>query len=148
MKKKISDKDKADWNTFIKSNDKLPDKDIEIYKKLSEYEKTLDLHGYTLRDANNAVKDLIISSYNKGIKKLNIITGKGMHSDNSKDPYKSERLGILKYSVPEFIQNNDLLVEMIKSIDLKSINNLNSGKFSIYLKSKKKYYFKIKKNKI
>ncbi len=138
MKKKISDKDKADWNTFIKSNDKLPDKDIEIYKKLSEYEKTLDLHGYTLRDANNAVKDLIISSYNKGIKKLNVITGKGMHSDNSKDPYKSERLGILKYSVPEFIQNNDLLVEMIKSIDLKSINNLNSGKFSIYLKSKKK----------
>ncbi len=147
MKKKISDKDKADWNTFIKSNDKLPDKDIEIYKKLSEYEKTLDLHGYTLRDANNAVKDLIISSYNKGIKKLNVITGKGMHSDNSKDPYKSERLGILKYSVPEFIQNNDLLVEMIKSIDLKSINNLNSGKFSIYLKSKKKYEFKRQNNK-
>ena len=73
-----------------------------------------------------------------GIKKLNIITGKGMHSDNSKDPYKSEKLGILKYSVPEFIQNNDLLVEMIKSIDFKDINNLNSGKFSIYLKTKKK----------
>ena len=72
-----------------------------------------------------------------GIKKLNIITGKGMHSDNSKDPYKSEKFGILKYSVPEFIQNNDEIVEKIKNIDFKDINNLNCGKFSIYLKTKK-----------
>ena len=69
---------------------------------------------------------------------MNIITGKGLRSKVDKNPYRSKDLGILKYSVPEFIQNNDLLVEMIKSIDLKSINNLNSGKFSIYLKSKKK----------
>jgi len=134
---KISDKDKKDWENFIKKNDKLYNKDEDNFEKSAEYEKTLDLHGYTLSDANNAVKDLVINSYNMGIKKLNIITGKGMHSDNSKDPYKSEKFGILKYSVPEFIQNNDEIVEKIKNIDFKDINNLNCGKFSIYLKTKK-----------
>tara|TARA_Y100000816_G_scaffold180345_1_gene130480 strand:+ start:749 stop:1162 length:414 start_codon:yes stop_codon:yes gene_type:complete len=134
---KISDKDKKDWENFIKKNDKLYNKDKDNFEKSAEYEKTLDLHGYTLSDANNAVKDLVINSYNMGIKKLNIITGKGMHSDNSKDPYKSEKFGILKYSVPEFIQNNDEIVEKIKNIDFKDINNLNCGKFSIYLKTKK-----------
>ena len=133
----ISDKDKKDWENFIKKNDKLYNKDKDNFEKSAEYEKTLDLHGYTLSDANNAVKDLVINSYNMGIKKLNIITGKGMHSDNSKDPYKSEKFGILKYSVPEFIQNNDEIVEKIKNIDFKDINNLNCGKFSIYLKTKK-----------
>ena len=137
MTNKISDKDKKDWENFIKKNDKLYNKDKDNFEKSAEYEKTLDLHGYTLRDANNAVKDLVINSYNMGIKKLNIITGKGMHSDNSKDPYKSEKFGILKYSVPEFIQNNDEIVEKIKNIDFKDINNLNCGKFSIYLKTKK-----------
>ncbi len=137
MINKISDKDKKDWENFIKKNDKLYNKDKDNFEKSAEYEKTLDLHGYTLSDANNAVKDLVINSYNMGIKKLNIITGKGMHSDNSKDPYKSEKFGILKYSVPEFIQNNDEIVEKIKNIDFKDINNLNCGKFSIYLKTKK-----------
>ncbi len=137
MINKISDKDKKDWENFIKKNDKLYNKDKDNFEKSAEYEKTLDLHGYTLSDANNAVKDLVINSYNIGIKKLNIITGKGMHSDNSKDPYKSEKFGILKYSVPEFIQNNDEIVEKIKNIDFKDINNLNCGKFSIYLKTKK-----------
>ena len=137
MTNKISDKDKKDWENFIKKNDKLYNKDKDNFEKSAEYEKTLDLHGYTLSDANNAVKDLVINSYNMGIKKLNIITGKGMHSDNSKDPYKSEKFGILKYSVPEFIQNNDEIVEKIKNIDFKDINNLNCGKFSIYLKTKK-----------
>ena len=137
MINKISDKDKKDWENFIKKNDKLYNKDKDNFEKSAEYEKTLDLHGYTLSDANNAVKDLVINSYNMGIKKLNIITGKGMHSDNSKDPYKSEKFGILKYSVPEFIQNNDEIVEKINNIDFKDINNLNCGKFSIYLKTKK-----------
>ena len=138
MSKKISKKDKKAWENFVNSNDKVPDKDQKLLKKYKTLlQKKIDLHGYTLSDANNAVKDLVINSYNMGIKKLNIITGKGMHSDNSKDPYKSEKFGILKYSVPEFIQNNDEIVEKIKNIDFKDINNLNCGKFSIYLKTKK-----------
>ena len=108
-----------------------------IYKKKPKYEETLDLHGYGLRDANIAVKNLIINSYNNGIKKLKIITGKGNRSNNIKDPYKSNKLGILKYSVPEFIQGEKELVDMIKKIDHDNIQNLNSGDFSIYLKAKK-----------
>ena len=109
----------------------------KIYKKKPKYEETLDLHGYGLRDANIAVKNLIINSYNNGIKKLKIITGKGNRSNNIKDPYKSNKLGILKYSVPEFIQGEKELVDMIKKIDHDDIQNLNSGDFSIYLKVKK-----------
>ena len=137
MNNKISDKDKKDWENFIKSNERLEDKDNKIYKKKPKYEEILDLHGYGLRDANIAVKNLIINSYNNGIKKLKIITGKGNRSNNIKDPYKSNKLGILKYSVPEFIQGEKELVDMIKKIDHDDIQNLNSGDFSIYLKSKK-----------
>ena len=137
MNNKISDKDKKDWENFIKSNERFEDKDNKIYKKKQKNEETLDLHGYGLRDANIAVKNLIINSYNKGIKKLKIITGKGNRSNNIKDPYKSNKLGILKYSVPEFIQGEKELVDMIKKIDHDDIQNLNSGDFSIYLKVKK-----------
>ena len=137
MNNKISDKDKKDWENFIKSNERLEDKDNKIYKKNPKYEESLDLLGYGLRDANIAVKNLIISSYNNGIKKLKIITGKGNRSNNIKDPYKSNKLGILKYSVPEFIQGEKELVDMIKKIDHDDIQNLNSGDFSIYLKAKK-----------
>ena len=137
MNNKISDKDKEDWENFIKSNERLEDKDNKIYKKKPKYEETLDLLGYGLRDANIAVKNLIINSYNNGIKKLKIITGKGNRSNNIKDPYKSNKLGILKYSVPEFIQGEKELVDMIKKIDHDDIQNLNSGDFSIYLKAKK-----------
>ena len=137
MNNKISDKDKKDWENFIKSNERLEDKDNKIYKKKPKYEETLDLRGYGLRDANIAVKNLIINSYNNGIKKLKIITGKGNRSNNIKDPYKSNKLGILKYSVPEFIQGEKELVDMIKKIDHDEIQNLNSGDFSIYLKAKK-----------
>ncbi len=137
MNNKISDKDKKDWENFIKSKERLEDKDNKNYKKKTKYEETLDLHGYGLRDANIAVKNLIINSYNNGIKKLKIITGKGNRSNNIKDPYKSNKLGILKYSVPEFIQGEKELVDMIKKIDHDEIQNLSSGDFSIYLKAKK-----------
>ena len=137
MNNRISDKDKKDWENFINNNEKLEDKDSKIYKKKPKYEEILDLHGYGLRDANIAVKNLIINSYNNGLKKLKIITGKGNRSNNMNDPYKSNKLGILKYSVPEFIQGDKELVEMIKKIDLDNIQNLNSGDFSIYLKVKK-----------
>ena len=137
MNNKISDKDKKDWENFINSSERLEDKDNKIYRKKQKYEETLDLHGYGLRDANIAVKNLIINSYNNGIKKLKIITGKGNRSNNIKDPYKSNKLGILKYSVPEFIQGEKELVDMIMKIDHDGIQNLNSGDFSIYLKTKK-----------
>ena len=95
------------------------------------------MHGYTLRDANIAVNNLIVKSYNQNLKKIEVITGKGMRSKVLKNPYKSKDLSILKYSVPEYINNNKSLMDKIKKINLQDVNNLNSGSFSIYLKAKK-----------
>ena len=134
MKKNISDSDIETWETFINSNDKIPDKDT--YKKEDEVfaSKTLDLHGYNIRDANATIENLIISSYNNGTNRLNIITGKGLRSKNLNDPYSSKDLGILKYAVPNFIKNNKHLIDKIKHIDEKEINDLNKGSFTIILK--------------
>ena len=95
------------------------------------------MHGYTLRDANIAVKNLIINSYNSKVDRLIIITGKGMRSKNEHDPYKSSKLSILKYSVPDYIQNEKELMDKIKKINFDDVESLNSGYFSITLKKKK-----------
>lgn len=137
MKKDLSEKDKKDWDEFINNNEKLANKDSHLNTNNIFYEKVLDLHGYTIRDANIAVKKLIIKSYNEKLKKLRIITGKGMRSNNLENPYKSKDLSILKYAVPEFINRDKELMEKIKKIDFDNVNNLNSGEFLIYLKKKK-----------
>ena len=137
MKKKISDKDRKDWEKFLSSKDKLPNKDLAGENNTYYRSITLDLHGYTLRDANIAIKNLINSSYNKGIKKVTIITGKGMRSKNYDNPFKSSKLSILKYSVPEFIKNDNDLMKRIKKINIEEIEDLNSGSFTIHLKVKK-----------
>ena len=99
--------------------------------------KTIDLHGYTLRDANIAVKNLINNSYDNKVEKLKIITGKGMRSKSEQDPFKSSKLSILKYSVPEFIQNNRELMSKIKKLNINEVEDLNRGNFTIILKIKK-----------
>ena len=137
MKKKITEKDKKDWDNFIKNNEKLHDKDFLGEKKFYKINKTIDLHGYTLRDANIAVKNLINNSYDNKVKKLKIITGKGMRSKSEQDPFKSRQLSILKYSVPEFIQNNRELMSKIKKLNINEVEDLNSGNFTIILKIKK-----------
>ena len=137
MKKKITEKDKKDWDNFIKNNEKLHDKDFLGEKKFYKINKTIDLHGYTLRDANIAVKNLINNSYDNKVKKLKIITGKGMRSKSEQDPFKSRQLSILKYSVPEYIQNNRELMSKIKKLNINEVEDLNSGNFTIILKIKK-----------
>ena len=137
MKKKITEKDKKDWDNFIKNNEKLHDKDFLGEKKFYKINKTIDLHGYTLRDANIAVKNLINNSYDNKVEKLKIITGKGMRSKSEQDPFKSRQLSILKYSVPEFIQNNRELMSKIKKLNINEVEDLNSGNFTIILKIKK-----------
>ena len=137
MNKKISDKDKKDWENFIRKNEKLENKDKEFFTAKFEKNKIIDLHGYTIRNANLTIKDLLINSYNRGVRKITVITGKGMRSKNIENPYKSLDLSILKYSVPEYIKNNLELMSKIKKIDLEAVNNKNSGEFIIYLKNKK-----------
>jgi DNA-nicking Smr family endonuclease len=132
----ISDKDKKDWENFLSKDDTLPNKDLDLtkLKKLSPI--VCDLHGYSLNDANNRVKDLINNSYEKGLRKLIIVTGKGLHSENEKDPYVSKDLGILRYSVPEFIRNDQELMKLINEVKEASIEDGGSGAFYIFLKKK------------
>ncbi|WP_440920211.1 Smr/MutS family protein [Candidatus Pelagibacter sp.] len=136
MNKKISDKDKQDWQSFIDSNDKLFDKDYKLTKNKQFKTRQLDLHGYSLDDANQKIKYFIISSYEEGARKLRIVTGKGLHSDNEKNPYVSKDLSILKYSIPEYINNNPSLMKLINSFGEAKIEDGGSGAFYIFLKKK------------
>ena len=136
MNSKISDKDKKDWKNFLSSNEKLPNKDKELTSKKKFSIKSFDLHGYSLDEANNKINDLIKDSFEKGVKKLIIVTGKGLHSQNEKDPYISKNLGILKYSVPEYIKNSDELMRLISQIKEAEKEDGGGGAFYVYLKKK------------
>ena len=136
MNSKISDKDKKDWKNFLSSDEKLPNKDAKFSNKKKISIKSFDLHGYSLDEANNKINDLIKDSYEKGVKKLIIVTGKGLHSQNEKDPYISKNLGILKYSVPEYIKNSDELMSLISQIKEAENEDGGSGAFYVYLKKK------------
>ena len=138
MKKKLSKKDKKDWDNFINSNEKIQNKDLSILKKKDEnLFKVIDLHGFSLEEANKTINDFIEKCYLDGISKINIITGKGSRSKNKDDPYQSVQLGILKYSIPAYIKNNNNLMNKIKEIDYNSIDNPNEGSFNIFLKKNK-----------
>ncbi len=136
MKNKISDKDKKDWEKFITSEEKVVDKDSKSNLKTTQKNKYIDLHGYSLEDANKKIEKLIIESYLEKIKKIIVVTGKGLHSQNEKNPYVSKDLSILKYSIPEFIKRNQDLVKLINNIEEASIEDGGSGAFYIYLKKK------------
>jgi len=133
----ISEKDKKDWENFLKKKEKLPNKDIKIDKKITFKTKSIDLHGYTLEEANKSIESFIIKSYQENINKLIVITGKGIHSQNEKDPYVSKDLSILKYSVPEFISNNKNLMKIIYEMKDAKIEDGGDGAFYIFLKKNK-----------
>ena len=136
MNNNISDKDKKDWENFLSNKESLPNKDSNVGETKSSKSILCDLHGYSLDQANIKIKDLIINSFDANINKLIIVTGKGLHSNNDKDPYVSKNLGILKYSVPEFIKNSKELMKFIIEIKEASIEDGGSGAFYIYLKKK------------
>ena len=119
MKKKIiSSKDKKDWKNFVENIDDIPEKDIDSLSNNLEKSriKKLDLHGFSLEEANKTVEKFIIESFDKGLTKLLIVTGKGSRSKSYENPYLSEKLSILKNSIPNFIRNNRNLSSKIKDI--------------------------------
>ena len=136
MTNSISKKDKKDWETFLSSNEKLPNKDLKLKKHSSIKTRSIDLHGHTLDDANKVINDFIENCYEEKVNKIIVVTGKGLHSKNEKDPYVSRDLSILKYSVPEFIENNFDLMKKILEIKDAEIEDGGSGAFYIYLKNK------------
>ena len=140
MINKISNKDKLDWENFLKDKEKIPNKDLVNKKKIRhEKIKKIDLHGYTIEEANKSVEQFIEKSFDEGVTKIIVITGKGLRSKNVENPYLSKDLSILKYSVPEFIETNITLINMIIEIKDAKIEDGGSGAFYIYLKNKNKY---------
>jgi len=133
----ISDKDKRDWQNFISSGEKLHNKDKNFQKKKFLNIRSIDLHGYTLEEANKSIENFILKSFKEKIHKLIVITGKGLHSQNEKNPYVSKDLSILKYSVPEFISNNKKLMNIIYEITDAKIEDGGGGAFYIFLKKNK-----------
>jgi len=135
--KKLSDKDKKDWESFVKSEEKIYNKDlsekINFNKKILT--KTIDLHGYSLEDANKTISEYIKRCFSENIKKLVVITGKGLRSNTQNDPYVSKDLSILKNSVPEFIKSNSDLMKIIKEIKTADEEQGGSGAFIISLKN-------------
>ena len=137
MTKKISDKDRKDWLKFINSKEKLQNKDNINKKSVKNFkEKSIDLHGYSLGEANSKVESLINESFKNGVRKLLIITGKGLHSQNEKNPYVSKNLGILRFSVPDYIKKNSELMGKIINISDAEMEDGGSGAFYIFLKKK------------
>ena len=141
MINKISNKDKQDWENFLKDKEKIPNKDF-VFKNNIRHEKIkkIDLHGYTIEEANKAIEKFIEKCFDESVTRIIVITGKGLRSKNIQNPYLSRDLSILKYSVPEFVESNEVLVKMIIEITDAKIEDGGSGAFYIFLKNK----FKIK----
>ena len=136
MKRKISDKDKKDWKNFISNKEKLSNKDLYLSNNKIEKEiiKTIDLHGFTLENANNVIEEFIIQCFKKNVNKIIVITGKGLRSKSIRNPYVSKDLSILKYSVPDFIKSKSNLMKIIKKIEEAEIEDGGGGAFYIFLK--------------
>ena len=136
MNDKISDKDKKDWENFLSNKEKLTNKDFWVDTKKNQKIKYIDLHGFTLQEANKKIEKFINDSYENMVSKIVVVTGKGLHSNIEKDPYVSKDLGILKCSVPNFIENNFDLMKKIVGIKNAEVKDGGSGAFYIFLKKK------------
>ena len=136
MNSKISEKDKKTWDEFLSKNQKLPNKDYVQTEIQVNKTRTLDLHGKSLEEANQIIDNFIKKSFENRVQKLIIVTGKGLHSKNDKDPYVSKDLGILKYSIPEFVRNNEDLMKIISNISEASVKDGGTGAFYIFLKKR------------
>ena len=136
MNKKISDKDKEDWQNFVSSKEKLLNKDLYSNKNRIQKEiiKTIDLHGLSLQNANNIIEEFIIQCFKKNVNKITVITGKGLRSKSIENPYVSKDLSILKHSVPNFIKSKTNLMKIINKIEEANIEDGGQGAFYIFLK--------------
>ena len=137
-KKKVSDKDKNDWEDFLKNPTKIFDKEKNLTVKQHTARYKFDLHGYSLDNANRKVKEIIESCYTNGYSEILIITGKGYHSKVDKNVYVSKDHSTLRGTVPDFIKNDSYLCNKINKISIADLKNGGEGALYIYLKKEKK----------
>ena len=137
MNNKLSDKDKKDWQNFTSSEEKVHNKDLFLSQMKTDKDlvKTIDLHGFSLENANRTIDEFINRCFKTNVSKITVITGKGLRSNNTSNPYVSKDLSILKYSVPEFIKSNLDLMKLIKEIKIAGEEGGGSGAFNIYFKT-------------
>ena len=138
--KLVTSKDEKDWKDFINNNDSIHDKDYaeSINYIQKKKEKKIDLHGFSISKANEEVKFFLIKSYEEGCEKIIIITGKGSRSKVYKDPYRSDKMSILRYSVQNFIENEIDLMAIVKKISQADIKDGGEGALYIFFKDKNK----------
>ena len=136
MNNKLSDKDKKDWQNFISSEEKIHNKDLSLSQTKTNKEllKTIDLHGFSLENANRTIDEFINKCFKENVSKITVITGKGLRSNNIDNPNDSKDLSILKNSVPKFIKSNSDLMKKIKDIKEAKVEDGGSGAFDIFLK--------------
>ena len=135
-KKELNQEDKEIWEDYIKNPSDVYDKDRNTSKDNHRRERfKFDLHGFTLDEANIKVKEIIEYCFKKKFKELLLITGKGIHSTIDEDAYISKDLGKLKYSIPEFIKNNEDLNKLIISINDAEYKDGGEGAIIIKLKN-------------
>ncbi len=143
VKKKYAatSKDKKDWIDFTKQIDNISAKEVDLLQENIQTNKVpkLDLHGYSLTESNKIVKKFIIESSNRGYKKLLVVTGKGLRSKSYNNPYVSEKLNVLRYSVPEFIKSDEDLKNKINGILKANVKDGGEGAIYIFLKNNKKF---------
>ena len=139
MNNKLSDKDKKDWQNFTSSEEKVHNKDLFLSQMKIDKDlvKTIDLHGFSLENANRTIDEFINRCFKTNVSKITVITGKGLRSNNFNNPYVSKNLSILKNSVPEFIKSNTDLMKKIKNIQEAKAEDGGSGAFNILLKKSK-----------
>ena len=139
MNNKLSDKDKKEWQNFTSSEEKVHNKDLSLsqIKIDKDLVKTIDLHGFSLENANRTIDEFINRCFKTNVSKITVITGKGLRSNNINNPYVSKNLSILKNSVPEFIKSNTDLMKKIKNIQEAKVEDGGSGAFNILLKKSK-----------
>ena len=143
MKKKyaVSSKDKKDWIDFTKQISNISPKKADFLQNNTEINKVrkLDLHGFSLSESNKIVKKFVVESFDQGYKKLLIVTGKGLRSKSYDNPYISEKFSVLRYAVPEFINNDESLNNKVRKISIADIKNGGEGAIYIFLKGNKKF---------
>ena len=136
MNKKPTPEDLKVWRKFISSEETIENKDYYLDQKKTFIQKIrkVDLHGLSLDEANKKIEILIDKYFMEGVEKIIIITGKGLGSKTSNNPYVSKDLSILKNSVPNYINANLKIKSKIKSISKAEIKDGGEGAFYIFLK--------------
>ena len=135
---KPTEEDLKDWQSFIENINSIEDKDAPLDNSIIEknndrlFDIRKDLHGLKMHEALDVVSNTINEAIDRKVRKILFITGKGLHSNKEQDPYASKDLSLLRYAVPEHIENN--FCDHVIKIEQSPIKLGGSGSIIVFLK--------------